>query len=355
MNCIASTFPHPNNAWLFDIAKVVGDNALAVSSSANNIILYDCESLAVKHILSKAHDDVITGIASTNDAHSFVSSSRDGQVKYWDSRSRNSVKTYKANAGILSVAHHSVLDKLAIGTELKSSDAVVSIYDSRSPTAIASYSDSHSEDVTSLSWHASNNLLLSGGGDGIVNVIDTTVVDEDEAILQVLNHGASVHLAQFVGKNEVLALSHMETATLYKLSYNQEDVPRDGVKEYGDIRDALGIDYAISFSSGAQPILFTGSNAGTLSLIPLNTTSMEFDTTQRVDMSSGPEVVRSVYLDHAPDSLAGPRLYTASEDGILRAFSEKSAAVEDEKLARKRERRESKTTRKKDALRFEPY
>lgn len=355
MNCIAATTPQSQNAWLFDIAKIPSENALAISTSTNNIVLFDCETLTPRQTLVKAHEDVITGLISSIDANTIFSSSRDGLVKCWDARTDKSARSYRASAGILSIAHHSIHDKLAIGTELKSSDAVVSVYDSRSANAIVSYTDSHSEDITSLSWHPSNNLLLSGGGDGIVNVIDTSVIDEDDAVLQVFNHGSSLHLAQFVGKNEVLALSHMETATLYKLSYSQEDVPRDEVKEYGDIRIPLAMDYAISFTSGAQPTLFTGSNAGHVSMIPWNTTTTDFDVSQRTDMACGTEVVRSVYLDSAPNSVAGPLLYAASEDGILRVFSKQSADIEDERITRKRERRESKSARKKDHLRFEPY
>ncbi|CCG83420.1 WD domain protein [Taphrina deformans PYCC 5710] len=353
MNSIASSKAQPNNAWLFDIVKV--SDSLAVSTSTNNIAIFDTETLAIRQNIQKAHEDVITGLVNSNDANLIYSSSRDGTVKCWDMRSRQAIRNYRPTAGVLSVAHHPALDKVAVGTELKGTDAIVSVYDSRSPNALVSYPDSHGEDVTSLSWHMHNNLLLSGGGDGIINVIDTTVVDEDDAILQVFNHGSSIHLAQFVGKNEVLAFSHMETASLYKMSYNQEEVPRDEVKEFGDVRSKLAMDYAISFGAGAPATLFTGSSAGHISIIPFNISTMEFEPDQRIDMESGTEVIRSVHVDHAPDSLSGPLLYAASEDGILRAYSKHGSITEDAKVARKKERRESKSAKKKDTLRFEPY
>lgn len=353
MNCIRSTKPQSDNAWLFDICKLY--DAVAVSTSTNKIISYDCETLAVRQTISKAHDDVITGLVSPSNTNTFFSCSRDGTAKCWDSRTSKAVRTFRARAGVLSMAHHGTSDRLAVGTELKGSDAVVSVFDMKSQEAVLNYVDSHAEDVTSLSWHPSNDFLLSGGGDGIINLFDTAVVDEEDAVLQVFNHGSSLHIAQFVGKNEIIALSHMETASLYSLSYNHEDVSRDEVKEYGDVRSTLAMDYAISFVSSPQPILFTGSSSGHISVIPFDVSNMRFEPQNRLDMESGTEVIRSVYLDNSPDSPVGPILYATSEDGILRVFSKQTLVDDETRIARKRERRESKSARKKDALRFEPY
>lgn len=378
MNLVAATKPQAGNAWLFDICRL--SDAIAVSTSTHNIALFDRETLAERTMLTKAHEDTISAlVACPNDVHAFYSASRDGTVKCWDPRTRGvATRTYRAPAGVLSLAHHGNLDKFALGTEFKSQDAVVAVHDPRSPQhALVTYPDCHGDDVTSLSWHpgGGQHLLLSGGGDGLINVLDTSVVDEDDAVLQVLNHGASIHLAQFVGKNEVLAFSHMESASLYRLSYNQESVPRDEVREYGDVRHALGMDYAISFDAGAPATLYVGKgpagidggsggggngaagggNEGHVSLIPFSVDEMAFRPEARVDMPCGTEVVRSVYMDHAPDALAGPLLYAASEDGILRVFSRHGPVEQQDREARKRERRESKSARKRDALRFEPY
>ena len=352
MNCLAQSKAQPDNAWLFDLCKLT--KSIAVSTSKNDVVLFDAERLTPLQTIVKAHDDVVTGLTANIDKSEFYSSSRDGTVKLWDPRTSKSVKTVRASAGVLSIAHHTGLDRLAIGTELKGADAVVAVYDSRSTSALVTYTDSHAEDVTSLSWHPTNNLLLSGGQDGIINVWDTTVVDEEEAVLQVFNHGSSLHLAKFVGKNEVFAISHMETASLYKLSYAQEDVPRDEIKEFGDLRGKLEMDYCVSFEAGVSPMLFTGSSDGTLSIIPFDDLAMDFDVTRKLNMECGSEIVRSVYLDEAPHSLEGPLLYAAGEDGILRVFS-KSTVTDEARLARKKERRESKSAKRKEQLRFEPY
>lgn len=346
------------NAWLFDIQEL--QDSLAISTSTNQIHLVDKETLTTRSILSRAHDDVITGLACSANRSELFSVSRDGVLRCWDPRIHNNkpVRSYNAPTGILSVSHHKTLDRIAIGTEMKGNDCWVNIYDSRSPNALLSYSESHSEDVTSLYWHPTNNLLLSGGGDGIVNLFDTTVLDEDDAVLQVLNHGASVHIAQFLGKNEVMCISHMETGSLYQLSYAQEDNPRDQVREYGDLRAKVSTDYCISMdTSSTNPTLYCASNDGTFSAVPFDALSLDFKPLDRLDAAGcGTEVIRSVCRVSNALSHGGEVVYTASEDGILRAFGSTSSLIADEqKLQRRKERRESKLAERREKKRFEPY
>ena len=356
MNCTHSR-TIAANAWLFDIQEL--QESLAISTSTNQIHLVDKETLTTRNVLGRAHDDVITGLASSANRSELFSVSRDGVLRCWDPRTNNKpVRSYNAPTGILSLAHHRTLDRVAIGTEMKGNDCWVNIYDSRSPNALISYSESHSEDVTSLCWHPTNSMLLSGGGDGIVNLFETTVPDEDDAVLQVLNHGASVHIAHFLGKNEVICISHMETGSLYQLNYAQEDNPRDSVREYGDLRSRLTTDYCIGLeTSGANPTLYCASNEGTFSAVPFDQLSLEFRPADRLDaVNCGTEVIRSVCRVSNALSHGGEVVYTASEDGILRAYGSTSSLVADEqKLQRRKERRESKLAEKREKKRFEPY
>lgn len=354
MNCTHSRVV-AGNAWLFDIQEL--QDSLAISTSTNQIHLVDKETLATRNVLQRAHDDVITGLAASATRAELFSASRDGVLRCWDPRTNKPVRSYTAPTGILSLAHHRTLDRVAVGTEMKGNDCWVNVYDSRSTSPLISYTESHSEDVTSLCWHPSNNLLLSGGGDGIVNLFDTTISDEDDAVLQVLNHGASVHVAQFLGKNEVMCISHMETASLYRLSYAQENAPRDEVKEYGDLRSRLSTDYCISMDTGTNPRLYCASNDGTFSTIPFDALSLDFRPADRLDATGcGTEVIRSVCRVSNALTHGAEVVYTASEDGILRAFGSASALMADEqKLQRRKERRESKLAERREKKRFEPY
>lgn len=66
----------------------------------------------------------------------------------------------------------------------------------RAPAApVHTYSESHSDDVTSLSFHPSSShseILLSGSTDGLLCTYDTRIADEDDAVLSVGNTGASL-------------------------------------------------------------------------------------------------------------------------------------------------------------------
>ncbi|KAL8636658.1 MAG: hypothetical protein Q9228_005971, partial [Teloschistes exilis] len=80
------------------------------------------------------------------------------------------------------------------------------------------YVESHSDDVTELAFHPSQtSCLLSGSTDGLINLYDTTITDEDDALIQVFNHGSSIAHADFLSDHEVFALSHDEIFSIYDL------------------------------------------------------------------------------------------------------------------------------------------
>ncbi|CAD6968660.1 unnamed protein product [Tilletia controversa] len=100
---------------------------------------------------------------------------------------------------------------LAAGTELRGTDAVIDIWDLRSPAVpLFTYSESHSDDVSSLAFCPSSSfsssskspagavprsaLLLSGSTDGLLSIFNTAVAqgDEDDAVVRVQNLGASL-------------------------------------------------------------------------------------------------------------------------------------------------------------------
>ena len=92
--------------------------------------------------------------------------------------------------------------------------------------------------------------LLSGSTDGLVNIYDTTISDEDDAVHQTINHESSIHHAGFMAPNlrDVYGLSHDETFSVYSLTdpekeENNEEEPAPIV--FGDVRSGLECEYVI--------------------------------------------------------------------------------------------------------------
>jgi SEL1 protein len=77
-----------------------------------------------------------------------------------------------------------------------------------------------------------------------VNIYNTTIMDEEEALHQTINHGASIHHSNFLSDVDIFALSHDEKFSMYELVGN----PEEGVEElapthFGDMREKLGEEY----------------------------------------------------------------------------------------------------------------
>lgn len=102
-------------------------------------------------------------------------------------------------------------------------------------------------------------LLLSGSTDGIVSVTDTSVADEDEAVVQAFNHG-SVHRAGFLNATEVYAASHDEKFALYDTA--EHAATGAATLDLGDVRPALGCQYLAGVTAkldGLGAVLGVGS------------------------------------------------------------------------------------------------
>lgn len=102
----------------------------------------------------------------------------------------------------------------------------------------------HVDDLQ-LQFHPTKpQILLSGSTDGLVNVYDTTIQDEEEALHQTINHGASIHHAGFLSDVAIFALSHDEKFSIYELITSLEENAEVGPPvHFGDMREGLGGEY----------------------------------------------------------------------------------------------------------------
>jgi hypothetical protein len=94
----------------------------------------------------------------------------------------------------------------------------------------------------------------------LVNIYDTTVTDEDDALLQVINHG-SIHHAGFLSEDATFALSHDEVFSIHPITNPDSDKPDDLTPiQFGDLRQPLSCEYAVQTLTGNQGTYLAAGN-----------------------------------------------------------------------------------------------
>jgi SEL1 protein len=85
---------------------------------------------------------------------------------------------------------------------------------------------------------------LSGSTDGLVNLYDTTIPEEEDALYQTINHSSSIHHAGFLSNTDIFAISHDEKFSIYEMITNtEESVDEPPPQDFGDLREKLGCEY----------------------------------------------------------------------------------------------------------------
>ena len=111
---------------------------------------------------------------------------------------------------------------------------------------------------------------MSGGIDGLVSIFDSEVQDEDESLLQVVNHGP-IHKAGFLSSEAIYALSHDEQFSIHPVTEelgDHENGPPP--RRFGDLRPVLSCDYVVDvFSVAGDVFLVAGSHGRLASSEPL--------------------------------------------------------------------------------------
>ncbi|KAG5663405.1 hypothetical protein KAF25_001341 [Fusarium avenaceum] len=272
------------------------------------------------------HGNLTTLRVFDSNAALVCTAGENGTVGVWDLRQGANVVQFRASeAPILSMACNLDTKTIAVGTELQNHTASIHLWDVRStPSSKAHYQEVHSDDVTDLSFNPSNPaLLMSGSTDGLVNVYDTRVADEDDLIVQTCNADASVHRAAWLSATEVATLSHDERCALYDVS--EEHANGDAVQDFGDMRAVLGCQYVADITpkmDGSGAILGAGAQdkqAFELVFLAKNPSgegwALDRENSVSLPGAHGEEIVRSFcFFDEAHV------VYTAGEDGNVKAW-----------------------------------
>lgn len=82
---------------------------------------------------------------------------------------------------------------ICAGTEQTAGEANLLFFDVRANTVLATYTDSHRDDVTQVKYHPTKrNYVATGSTDGLINIFDTKEADEDDALENCLNTESSI-------------------------------------------------------------------------------------------------------------------------------------------------------------------
>lgn len=135
--------------------------------------------------------------------------------------------------------------------------------DTRSPNKpLQTYIESHNDDITDLQFHPTQpNRLLSGSTDGLVNTYDVSISDEDDALLQVHNHGSSIARAGFLSHSAIFALSHDETFSIYHLNERATDEAPPPTTVFGDLRPKLDCEYVVDVVPAGVEAMIMGAGS----------------------------------------------------------------------------------------------
>ncbi|KAL1978286.1 hypothetical protein VTN31DRAFT_1145 [Thermomyces dupontii] len=342
---------------------------LAATASDDSLRVFDRETLRLVSTPStKAHSGVtsLKEYRDVNGSGYLATAGRDGAVRLWDIRAKGgaapAVELSTENGrAILSLECDPATNTIVSGTELAQSQAVVALWDVRSPKQPKrEFIESHNDDVTELQFHPTRrHVLLSGSTDGLVNIYDTTIADEDDVLLQVINHG-SIHRAGFLSDNTVYALSHDEVFSIHPVTDpDSESTANDPSPiHFGDVRQLLSCQYVVQILPSSQGSYLAAGDTSNprldlFPLIPATKWDIDRSTVWRLPGGHGPEIIRTVYMDEESKTL-----FTGAEDGFVRAWVESSASTEstaESKPKLKSEHREKKKKKQREERRYKPY
>ncbi|PNY23782.1 WD repeat-containing protein [Tolypocladium capitatum] len=331
-NVASHHFSGPDDVYVLDLHRTAA--GLAAITSDQRLSLLDPARLgagAVTASWAAEEHGTLTALRVFDGGQALVcTAGGNGSVGVWDLRLRGPAarvaRFEPSEAPVLSVACSPSTQTIAVGTELHNHAASIHLWDVRSaPTPKAHYQEVHSDDVTSLAFHpATPALLLSGSTDGLVNVYDTRVPDEDDLTLQTLNHGASIHAAGFLGRaGDVYALSHDERFALYDVA--EERATGDATQSFGDLRGVLGCQYVAGVTpktDGSGAVVGAGAqDRRRFELVFLardqqgQSWMLDRDNSVGLPGAHGEEIVRAFcFFDEEQ------LVFTAGEDGNIKAW-----------------------------------
>lgn len=293
------------NEYVSHVATV--ENAIVVGLTDGSVHALDFDLETAKALFKG--DSQVTGLG-VHDSNVVSVGNAKGQIAVIDLRTGKTQVRVDFKAPLACLAGRQ--NELAFGTELFQHDATVALYDLRTPgSPFRKYTDSHNDDVTDVRFHPTHkNMLLSGSTDGIINIFNTDIVDEDDAVYQTINHESSIHRTGILSENRVFALSHMETMSIYQVANPDENIEEPAPNNFGDLREKWQCQYVADYADG---YFLVGTNAESkLKLVPFANEAA--GTPINLEGAHGEEVVRGF-------SFHKNAVYTGGEDGLVKVWT----------------------------------
>ncbi|XP_053358069.1 WD repeat-containing protein 89 [Clarias gariepinus] len=210
---------------------------VAVSWSSHAVRLHAKETLRVLGEY-QGHTGAVFGVRfSPSSSDLLYSGSSDGTLRCWDVRRPGSsaVRVFRSDPDHSYCSFDVSCNGTVVcaGTEQMADDSFLVFWDCRMTGGGAKqkgllgvYSESHSDDITAVRFHPKqSDRLASGSTDGLVNVFDLSLGEEDDALVTTCNCDSSASALCWSGKNhdQLLCVTHDEGLRLWDLSRLDSD------------------------------------------------------------------------------------------------------------------------------------
>ncbi|KAF1991136.1 WD40 repeat-like protein [Aulographum hederae CBS 113979] len=356
MDRLASSAALPSTPYIYNLVPLSHQTSptnfkplssstpLATISSDNSLRLYDPSTLKIlpDGELKNVHESVtcLGRFAPENeDVNVLVTAGRDAAVRSWDRRNGKLAAEMRSpkNQPFSALACDAKTNTIAAGTELLKDppgDVSVLTFDVRNPsTPLTEYVDSHNDTITNLHFYPTasassssssvgGKYLLSGSTDGLLNLFNLNIKEEEDAVEKVIDHRSAVHQCGWMvedatkGWGVVWVMGTDETMSFHSVRVGEED--EGGELRLGDVRERFGGNYMVGvrFAAGKAVMGIGSHTEGYLDLLPQNPSlsdiwenpegglaSYEFDPSERMRLENAHagEVVRDFYIDDQGD------------------------------------------------------
>jgi WD40 repeat protein len=210
-----------NNNIPYEMA-IINSNFIIVSMSITEDSLCHLSSTKQEH-KERINDICFFKNPNSPSDKAFVSGSSDANIKIWDSRAADSVKTLipSNNKKVFSLDTNK--DLLVAGTEDE-----ICVWDLKMMKQLHRVKFAHSEDITFVK--VKDNIILSGGDDNIINVFDIQNGFDMDSVESICNLGQPVTSINFIDEeiNFLQCISSVQTFHILNMNTGVSYIEFDG-------------------------------------------------------------------------------------------------------------------------------